>query len=67
MEAALSSLDPAERQEEAVFLAVEMLRLGILKNTSWFPNISGGPMRGSGEIFLDISYFKHPGCAANPR
>ena len=50
LESALSSLDPAEKLEEPTFLAVEMMRLGILKSTDWFPNTSGGPLRGSGEF-----------------
>ncbi|KAK2767003.1 hypothetical protein FQN54_006320 [Arachnomyces sp. PD_36] len=43
----LSYLDPFEKLEETGFLAIELLRLGILNSTDWFSNISGGPMRGS--------------------
>lgn len=41
-------------QEEAAFLAVELLRLGLLTADTMFPGYSGAPMRGSGEnIYLD--------------
>jgi len=49
LETALSSLDPSENLEESAFLAMELLRLGILNAEDWFSNISGGPMRGSDE------------------
>lgn len=32
---------------DSVFVAVEMLRMGILGINDWFPHHSGGPMRGS--------------------
>ncbi|PGH19435.1 hypothetical protein AJ80_03936 [Polytolypa hystricis UAMH7299] len=47
LEKALSTLNPSENLEEATFIAIEMLRLGVLSAKDWFPNISGGPMRGS--------------------
>ena len=50
LEAALASLDPSENLEEPTFLAVEMMRLGILNKNDWFPNISGGGSRGSGRL-----------------
>lgn len=50
LESALSSLDPSENLEEPTFLAVELIRLGILNKNDWFPNISGGPTRGTGEF-----------------
>lgn len=37
---------------ESIFVAVEMLRLGVLGPNDWFPNHSGGPMRGSGTILI---------------
>lgn len=49
LETAMSSLDPAENLEEPTFIAVELLRLGILSSKDWFANISGGPMRGTGK------------------
>ncbi|OAL71144.1 hypothetical protein A7D00_4807 [Trichophyton violaceum] len=49
LETALSSLKPSDNLEEPTFLAVELVRLGILSSKDWFPNISGGPMRGSDE------------------
>lgn len=50
LETALSSLDSSEDLEEPTFLAVEMMRLGILNKNDWFQNISGGGSRGSGEF-----------------
>lgn len=49
LEAALSSLNPTENLEESVFIAVEMLRLGVLNSKEFFMTISGGPMRGTGK------------------
>ncbi|KGQ01780.1 hypothetical protein PAAG_11503 [Paracoccidioides lutzii Pb01] len=49
LEIAMSSLNPAENLEETTFIAVELLKLGILSSKDWFVNISGGPMRGTDE------------------
>ncbi|KAM5473767.1 hypothetical protein MferCBS49748_000731 [Microsporum ferrugineum] len=49
LESALASLKPSDNLEEPTFLAVELIRLGILSSKDWFPNISGGPMRGTVE------------------
>ncbi|WEW61006.1 hypothetical protein PRK78_006495 [Emydomyces testavorans] len=49
LESALSSLNPSQNLEESVFLAVEMLRLGVLSSKDLFVNVSGGPMRGTAE------------------
>ncbi|PLB38128.1 temperature dependent protein affecting M2 dsRNA replication-domain-containing protein [Aspergillus candidus] len=49
LEQALSVLDPSDGLEEATFLAIEMLRLGLLNSKPWFSHVSGGPMRGSDE------------------
>ncbi|EEP80199.1 conserved hypothetical protein [Uncinocarpus reesii 1704] len=49
LEAALSSLTSSENLEEPTFLAIEMLRLGVLNAKDMFSNISGGPMRGTSE------------------
>ncbi|CAG8268272.1 unnamed protein product [Penicillium olsonii] len=46
---ALSAIDPADNLEEAIFLAIEMLRLNLLNTKPWFSHVSGGPMRGSEE------------------
>jgi uncharacterized membrane protein len=50
LEQALSVLDPSDTLEEATFLAIEMLRFGLLNSKQWFSHVSGGPMRGSGEL-----------------
>ncbi|GAB1214480.1 hypothetical protein ATERTT37_003643 [Aspergillus terreus] len=49
LEQALSVLDPSDTLEEATFLAIEMLRFGLLNSKQWFSHVSGGPMRGSDE------------------
>ncbi|EIT82188.1 XPG I-region protein [Aspergillus flavus] len=49
LEQALSVLDPADNLEEATFLAIEMVRFGVLNAKQWFAHVSGGPMRGSDE------------------
>ena len=52
---AIKALDSANSKidsqtYESVFLAVEMLRMGVLGPNNWFPQHSGGPMRGSGTV-----------------
>ncbi|GKZ20091.1 hypothetical protein AbraIFM66951_008189 [Aspergillus brasiliensis] len=49
LEQALSGLDPADALEEPTFLAIEMIRFGLLNSKQWFSHVSGGPMRGSDE------------------
>lgn len=46
---AMTSVDPAHNLEEAIFIAIEMMRLGLLNTKPWFSHVSGGPMRGSEE------------------
>lgn len=49
LEQALSVLDPEDNLEESTFIAIELLRMGILSSKDWFSHVSGGPMRGSGK------------------
>ncbi|KAJ5587375.1 XPG N-terminal [Penicillium hispanicum] len=49
LEQALSTVDPADNLEDAVFIAIEMLRFDLLNTKHWFSHVSGGPMRGSEE------------------
>ncbi|KAH8425315.1 MKT1 family protein [Aspergillus melleus] len=49
LEQALSVLDPNDALEEPTFLAIEMLRLGLINSKHWFSHVSGGPMRGTDE------------------
>ncbi|KAJ5558555.1 XPG N-terminal, partial [Penicillium sp. DV-2018c] len=44
---ALSAVDTADNLEESIFIAIEMIRLGLLNTKQWFSHVSGGPMRGS--------------------
>lgn len=44
----LSAMPVDDDLEEASFLAVELLRLGLLSSDNMFPTYTGGPMRGSG-------------------
>ncbi|OQE27803.1 hypothetical protein PENSTE_c004G02699 [Penicillium steckii] len=49
LDQALSNVDPADNMEEAIFIAIEMLRMDLLNTKQWFSHVSGGPMRGSEE------------------
>lgn len=49
-------LDPADNLEEATFLAIEMVRFGVLNAKQWFSHVSGGPMRGSGKLIEPAFY-----------
>ncbi|EPS32503.1 hypothetical protein PDE_07463 [Penicillium oxalicum 114-2] len=49
LDQALSSVDPNDHLEDAIFIAIEMLRMGLLNTKNWFSHVSGGPMRGSEE------------------
>jgi len=46
---ALTSMNPAEGLDESVFIAVELMRMGLLNPRTFFMNLSVGPMRGAGE------------------
>lgn len=48
LEAAISSLDSADKLEEYVFVAIEMLRMGLV-NGKDMTNIPGGAEHGSGK------------------
>lgn len=48
LETTLSASGSNRDQEEAAFLAVELLRLGLLTADTMFQGYSGAPMRGSG-------------------
>lgn len=50
LEQALSAVDPADNLEDAIFIAIEMLRMNLLNTKHWFSHVSGGPMRGSGKF-----------------
>ncbi|KAJ5433062.1 uncharacterized protein N7458_012218 [Penicillium daleae] len=49
LEQALSAVDPTDNLEDAIFIAIEMLRMNLLNTKHWFSHVSGGPMRGSEE------------------
>ena len=44
----LTKLGPKTDQDQAVMLAVELLRLDLLNPDTMFPDYSGAPVRGSG-------------------
>lgn len=48
LEAAISALDSADKMEEHVFVAIEMLRMGLV-NGKDMTNIPGGAEQGSGK------------------
>ena len=43
----LTALGPDSNQEDAAFLAIELLRLNVLTADTLFPEYSGAPSRGS--------------------
>ena len=47
LQAALSHLDPEDHLEEATFLAVELVRLNLMKANDLFATYIGAPLRGS--------------------
>lgn len=49
LEQALSVVDSTDNLEDAIFIAIEMLRFDLLNTKGWFSHVSGGPMRGSDE------------------
>ncbi|KAJ5098491.1 hypothetical protein N7532_005492 [Penicillium argentinense] len=49
LEQALLNVDPADNLEDAIVIAIEMLRMDLLNTKEWFSHVSGGPMRGSEE------------------
>lgn len=50
MEITLSACGSSKEQQEAAFVAVELLRLGLLNASPMFPNYSGTPLRGTGQL-----------------
>jgi hypothetical protein len=59
LEQALSVLDPEDSLEEATFVAIELLRFGVLNAKPWFSHVSGGPMRGLGMLAFEQT-IEHP-------
>ena len=50
LRAALSAFGTRKEQEEAAFIAIELLRHNILNANTMFPDSSGAPLRGSGKV-----------------
>ena len=59
LDQALSSVDPNDHLEDAIFIAIEMLRMDLLNTKNWFSHVSGGPMRGSGTFSHEIDREAH--------
>ena len=55
LETTLSASGPNKDLEEAAFLAIELLRLGLLTADTMFQGYSGAPVQGSGIVFLPES------------
>ena len=51
----LESLGSSKEQSEAAFVAVELMRLGILNPDTMFPGYNGAPNHGSGILALPMS------------
>ncbi|KAI9733347.1 MAG: hypothetical protein M1834_003431 [Cirrosporium novae-zelandiae] len=49
LEAGLAAADPSDEFEEPLFLAIELMRLGLLSSRPFFPAYSGGAITGSDE------------------
>ena len=49
LEAALPTSGTRREQEEAIFVAIELLRHNLLNANTMFPDSSGAPLRGSGK------------------
>ena len=47
---AMASLNSSDGLEEPVFIAIELMRMGVLNATSAFKNLSGAPFRGTGKL-----------------
>lgn len=56
LEVTLSASGPNKDLEEAAFLAIELLRLGLLTADTMFQGYSGAPVQGSGIVFLSESF-----------
>lgn len=59
LEATLAVSGSNKAQEQAAFLAVELLRLGLLNADTMFRDYSGAPMRGTGKN-IDAFELRHP-------
>lgn len=55
LEVTLSASGPNKDLEEAAFLAIELLRLGLLTADTMFQGYSGAPVQGSGIVLLSES------------
>lgn len=49
LQQAFSTLKPEEKLEESVLIGIELMRLGQLNSVDIFPNITGGPINGTGK------------------
>lgn len=57
LDTALVNSGPLKELEEAVFIAVELMRLGLVVADTMFPNYAGAPINGSSQCSFS-------GCAA---
>ena len=57
LETILKAVGTRKEQGEAAFLAVEMLRLGLLNPDTMFVHYSGAPQRGTGMLHPDVVFF----------
>jgi Temperature dependent protein affecting M2 dsRNA replication len=62
LEAAISSLIPADSFAEPIYLGIELLRLKILKPDNFAPSLSGAPSRGSGNFPTTLYLSRHSWC-----
>lgn len=50
LQSALATSTSKDISEDTILLCVELLRLGLINDKDMFPDISGAPMRGNGEL-----------------
>ena len=55
LETSLAAVRDNKELSEAVFLAIEMLRLGLLNAHTMFPGYPGSPMKGSRKFLKDCA------------
>ena len=53
LEATLTTAGSNKDLEEAGFLAIELMRVGLINADTMFLDYSGAPMRGTGRLLLD--------------
>ncbi|KAI9796098.1 MAG: hypothetical protein M1833_006520 [Piccolia ochrophora] len=67
LQAAMSTLDPADHLEESIFLAVELLRLNALNAAHIFSDYVGAPVCGSEKDKFNCAFVSRVACLGHLR